>query len=156
LSSTITGAPVEAAVVHYQIDPIARQNLVQLLQPAGIIVVAVEQLELVEHVLRQGVEIGTELGRILDLLLQPGTDLLQFAIQQRLDHPAPQHRQGFVHRALERLGCLHVAGDLRTQLLLGDLDRRAPALRQRQYLVLGQPLALLAGEGEDHAPAVVV
>ena len=85
---------VQAVVVHDQVDPVAGQHGAQRLAPDILIGIGnLEQLQILQHVMHDLVQIGAELDRILDLLLQSDADLLKFVIQQRLHDLAPQGRQ---------------------------------------------------------------
>ncbi len=88
-----------------------------------------EQLQVVEHVVHDLLQIGAELGGVLDLLLQAQADLLQFVVQQRLDDLASQGGQAFIHDPLHWSGLVQKAGDFFAQLLLGLVNAGAPLLR---------------------------
>ncbi len=95
-----------------------------------IVIGSLEQRQVVEHVMNHVVQPGIQLGSILDLLLQPGADILQAAIQQRLHHLAAQRRQRLVHHPFQRPGFLEIKSYHGTQFLLRLLDCCPTSFRQ--------------------------
>ncbi len=100
--------------------------------------------------MHDAVQIRAELDGILDLLLQADADFLQFPIQQRLHHLAAQCRQRLVHHPFHRSHLFEIAADLGAQFLLGLRDSGAAFLRQGEHFVLGQRVAFLAAQREQH------
>ena len=142
---------MQAVVVHDQVDAVAGQHGGQCVAPDILIGFGnLEQLQILQHVMHDLVQIGAELDRILDLLLQSGADLLKFVIQQRLHDLPPQGRKRLVHHTLHRPGLVEIAGDLRAQFLFGLSDPGAAFLGQRKHFVLGIGAPLFSQQREQY------
>ena len=151
------GRAAAALVVHHQIHAVARQDIGQFLLAQFLVDLGdAEQLQLVEHILHHLVQVGRELDRILDLLAQRESDLLQLMREQRLDHLAPQRRQAFVLEPLQRPRLIEKARDFLAQRLLGLIDLGAALLGQRARLALGQRVALVAQQREHEVAVLAV
>ena len=102
------------------------------------------------------IEICAELDRILDLLFQPGTDILKFVIQQRLHHLAPQGCERLVHHPFHRPGFVEIAGDLGAQFLFGQRDFGTASLRQGKHFVLGIGAPFFSDQCKKYVPGLPV
>ena len=151
------GRAVHAKVVHDQIDMKARQYAAKRLQ-SGLLVVFgnLKHSQVVQYVMRGLFQIGIELDRILDLLLQAHADFLHRMIQQRLDKLALQRRQSLIHDALQRLHFVHETGNLGAQFQFRLVNRGATFLRQGNGFTFRIGAAFFITQGENKSPRLAV